>query len=657
MPPKRAKAAPKTTRARAAPVIAGKAVSTRRKIGTEEAQSDSDETGLVKPSARDANTIEPRHVDEDVMVAGGLGRRDSEEADSQGVRDGSSRPQEAHEDGVVAAAPVRRVGRPARTVKKLAQSEVQKKTLEGLKKRMEAAKQVRSGENHTVPEMHEEIVLASVPNEPQGQRPEDDERVAKDEHKLGIVGKSVSSTVAVSVLVQPPSTLKAQSTPAAAEHSILANFKRRARQPSILQMVQQTTVADTTHDTLENEEDEEEDFRPEDESTPLQVNRPSTPTVPRSPPTAQHYDSDDLYTATPRAARKRKSDEIADDSGVQVVQSSPIRIPSHAPEDDESSQGLPEDPADIFNVPGTNPEDLENQTEQQRLLSDTYADPLSSSPPHSPIARRQSLHAQPAGIRRGRSQRNAQTRNPDDNPELSTALSERRQREQTSLSTAKLQALLPKRRKKIHVDPADEDEFDIPSSDSIIDTTAPPDDDDEDEDELNPTARPRRRKSAHPANLAKKPTNPTKTTTTPAKPTRGRLRSTTKSPTLTKRSSAKKPAAAQQQQQQQQQKPARTYGTRLSSDKENARTPDSGSEDGDGAGGGDDTDTTHSIIYVRAAVPGKKVMGGDGEMGGRKGKGLSREMEAARQKFLEVDQWELSFESVDLGGGSSSPWR
>ncbi|KAK4997256.1 hypothetical protein LTR66_003292 [Elasticomyces elasticus] len=654
MPPKRAKAAPKTTRARAAPVVASKAVSTRRKGGTEEAQSDSDETGLVKPSARGANTTKPRHVDEDVMVAGGLGRRDSEEAGSQGVRDGSSRPQEAHEDEVVAAAPVRRVGRPARTVKKLAQSEAQKRTLEGLKKRMEAAKQVRSGENHTVPEMLEEIVLASVPDEPQMQRPEDDKRMAEAEHKLDIVGKSVSSTVAVSVLVQPPSTFKAQSTPAAAEHSILANFKRRARQPSILQMVQQTTVADTTHGTLENDEDEEEDFRPEDESTPLQVNRPSTPTVPLSPPTAQHYDSDDLYTATPRAARKRKSDEIADDSGVQVVQSSPIRIPSHALGGDESSQGLPEDPADIFNVPGTNPDDLENQTEQERLLSDTYADPLSSSPPRSPIARRERLHTQPAGIRRGRPQRNAQVKHPGNNPELPTALSER---EQTSLSTAKLQALLPKRRRKLHADPT-EDEFDIPSSDSIIDTTAPPDDD-EDEDELNPTARPRRRRPAHPSNPAKKPTNPTKTTTTPAKPTRGKLRSTTTSPTLTKRNSAKKSAAAQQQHQQQQQKPARTYGARLSSDKENVGTPDGGSEDGDGAGGGggDDTDTTHSIIYVRAAVPGKKVTGGDGEMGGRKGKGLSREMEAARQKFLEVDQWELSFESVDLGGGSSSPWR
>ena len=36
----------------------------------------------------------------------------------------------------------------------------------------------------------------------------------------------------------------------------------------------------------------------------------------------------------------------------------------------------------------------------------------------------------------------------------------------------------------------------------------------------------------------------------------------------------------------------------------------------------------------------------------------SKEIEEAKKKFEEVDKWELSFESADIGaGGSSSPWR
>ena len=32
------------------------------------------------------------------------------------------------------------------------------------------------------------------------------------------------------------------------------------------------------------------------------------------------------------------------------------------------------------------------------------------------------------------------------------------------------------------------------------------------------------------------------------------------------------------------------------------------------------------------------------------------ELEVARKKFEEVDEWEMEFESVDAGG-TSSPWR
>jgi hypothetical protein len=35
----------------------------------------------------------------------------------------------------------------------------------------------------------------------------------------------------------------------------------------------------------------------------------------------------------------------------------------------------------------------------------------------------------------------------------------------------------------------------------------------------------------------------------------------------------------------------------------------------------------------------------------------SKEMTKMKNKFAEIDDWEMEFESVDIGGDSSSPWR
>jgi hypothetical protein len=35
----------------------------------------------------------------------------------------------------------------------------------------------------------------------------------------------------------------------------------------------------------------------------------------------------------------------------------------------------------------------------------------------------------------------------------------------------------------------------------------------------------------------------------------------------------------------------------------------------------------------------------------------SAELTKMKNKFAEVDDWEMEYESVDLGGGTSSPWR
>jgi hypothetical protein len=47
---------------------------------------------------------------------------------------------------------------------------------------------------------------------------------------------------------------------------------------------------------------------------------------------------------------------------------------------------------------------------------------------------------------------------------------------------------------------------------------------------------------------------------------------------------------------------------------------------------------------------------GTGKSKGIKDVAASKELEAARRKFAEVDEWEMEFESVDIGGTGSS-WR
>ena len=82
----------------------------------------------------------------------------------------------------------------------------------------------------------------------------------------------------------------------------------------------------------------------------------------------------------------------------------------------------------------------------------------------------------------------------------------------------------------------------------------------------------------------------------------------------------------------------RTYGRRGEEDKENdgsvAGLADGESEDSDGVG----------------------CVNEMGRSKGIKDVAMSKELEAARKKFAEIDDWEMEFESVDVGG-TSSPWR
>jgi hypothetical protein len=415
-----------------------------------------------------------------------------------------------------------------------------------------------------------------------------------------VPGTAVKAPASV---VRPQSAVKMQSTPGA-ESSVLAlqNFRRRARQPSLLQMVQNpelaaTPIDDTTDFTLGSLGDED-DFAPHDEGTPLQMSKGQPMDVDQEPedededevmaeqekaqtPEPALPDSDDdLYGATPvkttqRQTRKRKSDAI-EEPEVQIHRSSPsLPSPSHSYAEQEEHDA----------IPATAPEEDDDEeptvtaSQQLRLYSDTYAEPMSSSPPPDPISSspaqpRQTPVLSPSAIRKSARAGGQQTK------------------KVKPLTTATLRAMLPKRRNQR------KDEFDFTSSSAQEASSSAFEDE--------------KRKKAKTKKLtaAKKPA-PLKT---------------------------KKPATAASK---------RTSRTYTRTDKENdpvvhiSSGSSSLSELNSDEVEADETADT-SIETIKGNNSNEKI---------------SDEMRKAREKFAEVDDWEMEFESASLGQEGSSPWR
>lgn len=377
---------------------------------------------------------------------------------------------------------------------------------------------------------------------------------------------------------RPPSAMKIGGTPAH-ETSILAltNFRRRARQPSLLRMVQQTT--DVEDNDLDDSDalDDLDDFHPDDESTPLHVrkNAPAEETNQRS--------AHNLSSSGSRGKKRKLASPV-----VQVPRSSPP-IDSLSGADiakslRSSSPSLPEGVIE-------NQEEVVESREQAEpgILSDTMAPPRSSSAPideidDSPARPRQRK-------KRGESRRKVRgSGSEDEETERPTRMKAKSKSKikVESISTAKLQALLPRRRTRVA---QERDEYDILTSDDIEEAPI-----DSDQDELQlPTPRkgPKGRKATSKPN--KKISRGTKKS---AMPTDAARRNT------------------------------RTYGRHTSSDKENdsAIVMDTNSLEAD-----EPTETTINIPDSKLA--------------------------AIAKKFEDVDAWEMEFESVDAGGGDSSPWR
>jgi len=390
-------------------------------------------------------------------------------------------------------------------------------------------------------------------------------------------------------------------TPAVGSAMKIGTFKRRAREPSILGTAQKKQRR-VPYDEYQSEDD---DFNPDDESTPLNLSKTRT--------------MDNSSAPSSSNSRKRKL------SAVQVPQSQPQRSSPFPPED-EPTEDPDLIPASVCSNTEVSDEE-ENEAEREMTLgshaegfhlasddahavtpeplSETMAPPQSSSSsPPSPIAtfpveRLQTQRAPARGRRPLRSQTPLvfnQDSPPSSPPSLTHSpnrptktTAKQKTRNQpppaSSLSTAQLQALLPRRRRRAR------NEFDIDSSEDEVDVSGLASDDDE---LAHSTIRAPPRRSA------------------PVSAARAKLKSI-----------AKTKAGAKI-----------TYGSKrqAASDKENQ----------------EEIDPDDSLAPVRDDEGSSNPENGK-ELEKRVGKELKR----AVKKFAEVDKWEMEFE--DVTASSSSP--
>jgi hypothetical protein len=463
----------------------------------------------------------------------------------------------------------------------------------------------------------------------------------------------------------------------------LKNFKRRPRQGSMLEMVRKRRssvqaslisaqpqqddgddVEDTSVFDLGSASEGEDVFAPEAEGTPLQLSKTrkstsarkslsakksvaTTPAVKRTKRKSDEMESP--HSALDALRRKHRKSEVvpaeeeplpsmddAQQSGVHDTsdhEASPVQNPitSDVQVINSSPQSTPPtEPSSTRKIPGTQEEDfaVPSTEEQERLhtlqqdaqeeeqdeeeddhdtLNATMAEPASSSPIGSPIpeTQRTDIYADPL----------TQLSPPEPAKTRSKTT-----KKPTAMSTATLRALLPKRTqrpqprsKRTEYDiSSDEDEDDDATA---FDTTHL----DDDEDELG--GRIRRQKQKAPA------------------PSKGRKAAASKSKSKqslsTRKPSAPPPPAKTKAGSKAKGKTTRTYGrATTTSDKENAGGDEPLSEEEDNDHVGNTSLSMRDVAH-------------------------SKELEEARRKFAEVDNWDLTFESMSNEDhrSSSQGWR
>ncbi|PWY93357.1 hypothetical protein BO94DRAFT_512511 [Aspergillus sclerotioniger CBS 115572] len=274
--------------------------------------------------------------------------------------------------------------------------------------------------------------------------------------------RGYSSTISV-VGRKGDTASKVPGTPAF-ENSMLSNFRRRPRQPSILQMMQADDGSSDLDDDVFLGS-----LSPEDESTPLNLSR-GRPLLVRQAASP----SPSLPTSSGGASRKRKlsTEEL------QVPRSDP-EVMEHCPATSPTSHHWQNGP-DVF-------VDYLQALNSPSAFSQTLAPPMSSSPPLSPIHTASMPEM-------------AQPKRKDKPAELATS-------KKMNLPTATLQDKLLPRRNRPQRKHFGLNDSEAPKDFSDGDRSATGHDDDDDDDELYylPFKRPPRaqRKQANKNNPAK----------------------------------------------------------------------------------------------------------------------------------------------------------
>lgn len=626
--------------------------------------------------------------EDELVMAGGLGHAETERQTLLPIEHPTTTDELAKSDEPLQPN-AKQNRRPPRMTRKAVQSESKSEVLQDMKRRMLATAGKEATTTESIPSQTSQDSAneaATLLTKSRAARKSANATHQRSKFSLSpsppLPGKLTAVKDKPSSLAQQGSTTKAQVTPAI-ESSVLAlkNFKRRPRQPSMLQMVQQRTAsarpsvvnAPATEDPTVYDVEDDEEFAPEAEGTPLHASKakplsavgtkrvskskPESPNAPSPVAAAKKRKSDETDLSSSAlgtlkakrqrmAAQQRNEDldaafmtsvpdaalppSISDaalltsksvrpsssvrqvtpqpqiTSDVQVIDSEPSTTPPTEPSSDE---GRVDENPDMA-VPSTDrqrlhdPEfihlnDLEEDREQD-IPSGTMAEPASSSPLPSP---------------------RAVTQPKDVVADPLTQVSPPAKRERTQktkakpITTATLQSLLPKRRQPLKARNR-VSEYDI-ESDSDQDNGIDP------EADVEQRARSRRQTKAAPSE-GKKAATATKDKSRQSKATH-----TARKPSVPPGRKSSAPAPTK--------KPGKTYG------RAKATTSDKENED----------DVAFESLHENdeSALPDTSLSMYEAAQ--------SKELEEARKKFAEVDEWDMEFESmsVEEGRSSSQNWR
>ncbi|KAK0290420.1 hypothetical protein LTR91_023977 [Friedmanniomyces endolithicus] len=641
--------------------------------------------GLIKEAPkRKGRAMKSVHDDGEVFMAGGLGQGEARPTAPRSGLGPISTDELAKSDA--AAPPTSKANKRApRMMRKPIQNEAHSKVLDGLRKRMEETARKEGGKNPALPlakrlstgTAPSSDVLSVVPVTVRKSPVIAQERSEYDISPSPPPPAKLSSLNAKrSTLPQPTSSPKPRSTPAM-DTSVLKNFKRRARQPSMLALVQQramNTRPSMTNATVavedssifdfdaENGEDED-DFAPEVEGTPLHVSEAKR----KSAGSSIKKTVPKPVEAKPASAGKKRKSAQADfaSSALETLRSKRRKSGFPGPSLDDEDNPLP-NLSHSSVARGSPAESTRQATPVPQATSDVQVfnssqstpPPIESASPHNPRASVHDDFAVPsteeqddeASLQRGDDilenplydAPNGTMAEPASSSPVPGPLSGTQQRIRDELadpvtqvspqrvvekavkptktkpiSTATLQNLLPKRRQPLKPRHR-KSEYDFASESengSELDRTHIA------EGEEEPNERRRRQTKVTPAKGRRKPTV---ATTAKAKKA-GKQR---------ERQSETAPASK---------KATKTYGRAARalkiSDKENDDTADQNFDASDN--GDESAEILPGRVDVAAATLG------------------SGELEEARRKFAEVDGWDMEFETVgpEEHRSSSQQWR